>query len=79
MKDEKELRKIYKVVLDSWQKLYKPNAGSPAKDWDAIVEESSRMLREAGNDREAFHIVWGFLKALEEEEQQAHGKSNNGS
>ena len=77
MKDEKELRKIHKVVLDSWQKLYKPNAGNPEKDWDAIVEESSRILREAGDDREAFHIVWGFLKALEEED--IHGKSNDGS
>lgn len=77
MKDERELRKIYKVVLDSWQKLYKPNAGNPAKDWDAIVEESSRILREAGNDREAFHIVWGFLKALEEED--INGKGNDGS
>ena len=77
MKDEKELRKIYKVVLDSWQKLYKPNAGNPAKDWDAIVEESSRILREAGNDKEAFHIVCGFLKALEEED--IHGKGKSGT
>ena len=77
MVDETKLKQIYHVVTDSWQKLYKPNAGNPAKDWDAIVEESSRILREAGNDREAFHIVWGFLKALEEED--IHGKSNNGS
>ena len=77
MKDEKELRKIYKVVLNSWQKLYKPNAGNPAKDWDAIVEESSRILREAGNDREAFHIVWGILKAWEEED--INGERSNGS
>ena len=63
------------VAKKSWS-LYRENAGK-RKDWDAIVEESSRILREAGNDREAFHIVWGFLKALEEED--IHGKSNNGS
>ena len=49
------------VAKKSWS-LYRENAGK-RKDWDAIVEESSRILREAGNDREAFHIVWGFLKA----------------
>ena len=63
------------VAKKSWN-LYRENAGKE-KDWDAIVEESSRILREAGNDREAFHIVWGFLKALEEEGK--HGKGNNGS
>ena len=63
------------VAKKSWS-LYRENAGK-RKDWDAIVEESSRILREAGNDREAFHIVWGFLKALEEED--IHGKSNDGS
>ena len=76
MKDEKELRKIYKVVLDSW-KLYKAHAGTSPIDWAAVVAESDRILGEAGNDKEAFHIVWGFLKALEEEDM--HGKSNNGS
>ena len=63
------------VAKKSWS-LYRENAGKE-KDWDAIVEESSRILREAGNGREAFHIVWGFLKALEEED--IHGKSNDGS
>ena len=63
------------VAKKSWS-MYRENAGKK-KDWDTIVEESSRILREAGNDREAFHIVWGFLKALEEED--IHGKSNNGS
>ena len=59
----------------SWS-LYRENA-EKEKDWDAIVEESSRILREAGNDKEAFHIVWGFLKALEEEE--THGKRKSGT
>ena len=63
------------VAKKSWN-LYRENAGKE-KDWDAIVGESSRILREAGNDREAFHIVWGFLKALEEED--IHGKGNDGS
>ena len=63
------------VAKKSWS-LYRENAGK-RKDWDAIVEESSRILREAGNDREAFHIVWGFLKALEEEE--THGKRKSGT
>ena len=76
MKDERELRKIYKVVLDSW-KLYKAHTGTSPIDWAAVVAESDRILGEAGNDREAFHIVWGFLKALEEED--IHGKGNNGS
>jgi len=76
LKDERELRKIYKVVLDSW-KLYKAHTGTSPIDWAAVVAESDRILGEAGNDREAFHIVWGFLKALEEED--IHGKGNNGS
>ena len=76
MKDEKELRKIYKAVLDSW-KLYKAHTGTSPIDWAAVVAESDRILGEAGNDREAFHIVWGFLKALEEEDK--HGKGNDGS
>lgn len=63
------------VAKKSWG-LYRENAGKE-KDWDAIVEESSRILREAGNDKEAFRIVWGFLKALEEEDK--NGKSNDGS
>lgn len=63
------------VAKKSWI-LYRENAGKE-KNWDTIVEESSRILREAGDDREAFHIVWGFLKALEEE--NIHGKSNDGS
>jgi hypothetical protein len=76
LKDERELRKIYKVVLDSW-KLYKAHTGTSPIDWAAVVAESDRILGEAGNDKEAFHIVWGFLKALEEED--IHGKGNNGS
>lgn len=76
MKDEKELRKIYKVVLDSW-KLYKAYTGTSPIDWAAVVAESDRILGEAENDNAAFHIVWGFLKALEEED--IHGKSNDGS
>ena len=63
------------VAKKSWS-LYRENAGKE-KDWDAIVEESSRILGEAGNDKEAFHIVWGFLKALEEEDK--NGKGNDGS
>lgn len=63
------------VAKKSWS-LYRENAGKE-KDWDAIVEESSRILGEAGNDREAFHIVWGFLKALEEED--IHGKRKSGT
>ena len=63
------------VAKKSWS-LYRENAGKE-KDWDAIVEESSRILGEAGNDKEAFHIVWGFLKALEEE--GIHGKRESGT
>lgn len=63
------------VAKKSWG-LYRENAGKE-KDWDAIVAESDRILGEAGNDREAFHIVWGFLKALEEEEKHGKGTVRN--
>ncbi len=71
MKDEKELRKIYKVVLDSW-KLYKAHTGTFPIDWAAVVAESDRILDEAGNANTAFYILHGFLQALEQEE--THGK-----
>ena len=76
MRDENELRKIYKAVLDSW-KLYKAHTGTSPIDWATVVAESDRILGEAKNDNAAFHIVWGFLKALEEED--IHGKGKSGT
>ena len=42
-----------------------------------VAKKSWSLYRENAGKRKAFHIVWGFLKALEEED--IHGKSNNGS
>lgn len=71
MADETKLKQIYRVVTDSW-KLYKAHTGASPIDWAAVVAESDRILGEAGNDREAFYILHGFLQALEQEE--THGK-----
>ena len=66
MRDEKELRKVYQVVLDSW-KMYKAHTGT-VKDWAAIVAKSDKIAESIRGDNAASHILHGFLLALEAED-----------